>query len=793
MGTTCSSHQRNQRQWCPSARKRKGSSGSCGSCGSDGNGSLLSSLRHSVLSSIPDSSIAASYPVEENFVHVGDKQRCPKSLAALATESLCRSLPYLNEELPAGLPQDVVNDIVHSLISQSAINATTLRALRNCELSVLSLANSRGVTDSWLEPLANTTYSDAASPYSSEVMSEGMALESGAHDPTFESVDAQKSESAYVVSASSNPLVCSQRHNETSMIFPHDDDDEMLDEVAGNRDIHDDHHELLEEDAKQSASFAVNYSPTFVTTNVTLLDLRGSTHLTDEGLLHLSDLSNLEVARLDNCHSIQGRGLLAFASSHQLHTLSLANCRRLTDEAVINFSHLLCLQALSLHGCRCLTDRCLAALSNLYNLSVLDISQCDLVTDEGIEMLESLEALEEIGLGWCRQLTDRALETIAKQPQRSSNVRILRLARCNLTDEGISELSRLQSIEELDLNGCARITSPALGKAIERLERLTILNVSYCPGILRSSWQGKINNLRSLELCYSAVRDTHILRLRHLPALEELYLDSCPISDSAIGHLADSNVVPNLSSLDLADTDLTDIGLAHIAKFEKLTRLSLFYCNISNSGLRHLSRLTNLCSLNLDSRDISDEGLRHLPKQLKSLDIFSGRITDTGCGHIAKITSLETLELCGGGVGDLGCTLLATLENLTSLNLSQNERISNRGAAALAALDNLEHLNVSNTRVNSSALRFFSGLRKLRSLAIYGCEGVDNTTGVTNLQNDLPTLKCIRVHTCPEDEGKVIAEEVQSDGPMSSAEMRMRRDGSEHMNEGVDAEYSDHD
>jgi hypothetical protein len=75
-----------------------------------------------------------------------------------------------------------------------------------------------------------------------------------------------------------------------------------------------------------------------------------------------------------------------------------------------------------------------------------------------------------------------------------------------------------------------------------------------------------------------------------------------------MAHLADNNVVPNLTSLDLADTDLTDIGMASLPKFKKLVRLSLFYCNITNNGLRHLAQMTDLEVLNLDSREIGDEG-----------------------------------------------------------------------------------------------------------------------------------------------------------------------------------------
>ena len=239
--------------------------------------------------------------------------------------------------------------------------------------------------------------------------------------------------------------------------------------------------DILERTEKMS-SYSIPTSS--VTSSLTLLDIRGSQGLTDRGLLQLTDLCNLEVAKLDNCHALTGRGLLAFSRSRQLHTLSLANCRRLTDEAVINISHLFSLQALSLDGCRCLTDRSLTALSDLYVLRKLDLGSCDLITDEGLEQLQHLEALEELSLGWCRLITDHGIKTLTNQPQRGRSLRILRLARCTITDEGVRHLALLSALEELDLNGCNAIGSIALGNSLERMPKLSILDVSYCPGIM---------------------------------------------------------------------------------------------------------------------------------------------------------------------------------------------------------------------------------------------------------------------------------------------------------------------
>jgi F-box/leucine-rich repeat protein 14 len=222
---------------------------------------------------------------------------------------------------------------------------------------------------------------------------------------------------------------------------------------------------------------------------------------------------------------------------------------------------------------------CVVLLPSWYsNMFGFGESQCDLITDEGLTNLHDLTLIEELSLGWCRQITDEGLALLAEQPDRQQALRVLRLARCPITDAGLEHIGLLLSLEELDLNGCINISSAALGDTLAKLVHLTSLDVSYCPSILRSSWQGKINNLKSLELCYSGVRDTHLSRLSSLPMLEELNLDSCPLGDWSIAHLADNNVIPNITSLDLADTDLSDVGMAKLAQFKHMKKLSLFYC-----------------------------------------------------------------------------------------------------------------------------------------------------------------------------------------------------------------------
>ena len=384
-------------------------------------------------------------------------------------------MAYLDGELPAGLPQDVVDDLVKSLVKHNALNATVLRILKYCEIGYLTLSGCRGVEDEWFDALASDSVASSrgSSPF---------LLPQNSENTSMDNMDLDNSEAFYSASPDDNREIhpseessCSSASfvsaSSTVLATPESTPECTMEGVK----LGSQNHRIYYEGQVQSQS---------VTNNMILLDLRGSQRLTDRGLIKLANLSRLEVARLDNCYSIVGRGLLAFSLSHHLHTLSLANCRRLTDEAIINISHLKSLEALSLNGCRCITDRALAALSGRVRLKKLDLSQCDLITNDGLDELEHLWKLEELSLGWCRLISDEGVDILTRHAGRFKYLRILSLARCPITDTGIEYLPRLEALEELDLNGCSDIGSSALGMALGSLKHLQCLDVSHCPGIL---------------------------------------------------------------------------------------------------------------------------------------------------------------------------------------------------------------------------------------------------------------------------------------------------------------------
>mmetsp|Transcript_58107 Transcript_58107/g.142042 ORF Transcript_58107/g.142042 Transcript_58107/m.142042 type:complete len:435 (-) Transcript_58107:1206-2510(-) len=419
--------------------------------------------RFIIVRQIPDRSIARLYPISDNYISNDDGTRSPMSLAEMCTRTLCRSLPDLNGSLPSGLPQEIVDDVVSSLVKHSALNATTLRVLQKCELTSLSLAGCRGVNDDFIQGLVDTDHAmDLDYAMAMDTLKSG---DNSIAEESSSFVSARSSSFKELGSDRAAPDGQQQKEFSKSDDFSMEEQDDYYSITSG-------HHE------DELAMPASNLS------NLTELDLRGSHRITDNGLLQLSDLPSLHLAQLDNCYSIQGRGLLAFSNSYCLRALSLVNCRRLQDEGLINISHLLSLETLSLVGCRCITDRSLTAIAGLRRMKKLDLSQCDLITDSGLEQLRDMPFIEELSLGWCRSISNRGVRTIAHQHGRSQNLRCLCLSRVPCTDDGARELVTLKALEELDVNGCSSIGSTVLGHVLEQLTCLRSLDVSYCPGIL---------------------------------------------------------------------------------------------------------------------------------------------------------------------------------------------------------------------------------------------------------------------------------------------------------------------
>jgi Leucine-rich repeat (LRR) protein len=149
---------------------------------------------------------------------------------------------------------------------------------------------------------------------------------------------------------------------------------------------------------------------------------------------------------------------------------------------------------------------------------------------------------------------------------------------------------------------------------------------------------------------------------------------------------------------------------------------------ISDAELSRLAVFSKLRKLDLAYTHINDRALEPLQKlrQLTDLDLtFAEHITDAGLAHLRSISSLERLNLEGTRISDSGMSSLAALSNLVSLNL-RSTLITDGAVEQLEILARLEELSIGANRFAGWGLVHLQALRRLRHLDLSGVQLTDD-------------------------------------------------------------------
>ncbi|GDY23788.1 hypothetical protein LBMAG56_51350 [Verrucomicrobiota bacterium] len=248
--------------------------------------------------------------------------------------------------------------------------------------------------------------------------------------------------------------------------------------------------------------------------------------------------------------------------------------------------------------------------------------------------------------------------------------------------------------------------------------------------------------------------------------------------------------LPDLVSLDLANTSMSGPGLKVVGRLKNLERLNLTLTPITDPHLEHLRDLTKLRVISLASAKCTGEGFRFLGnlKQLENANFHFTPVNDAGLAGISVVTSLERLEIVHVHFTDAGAPALAKLVNLERLQIGSRDAtgaaiaplttlkklreldlhdgqataegvryasqipslqvlriygvIKDEGAQPIGQLKNLETLIAAGTGITDAALEHFAGLSNLRRLEISGCKVTD--AGVAKLKQAIPGLEVVR-------------------------------------------------
>lgn len=230
---------------------------------------------------------------------------------------------------------------------------------------------------------------------------------------------------------------------------------------------------------------------------------------------------------------------------------------------------------------------------------------------------------------------------------------------------------------------------------------------------------------------------------------------------------------PELTTVRLSGTAISDAGLTQIAKLPKLVELSLKDTPVSDDGLTKLADCPQLKSLDVRGTQVSPTGIAQLRKKLPGLFVeasppktkltpeqalaelkkFGGMLVhyddrlpgtpvvmidatnllqfqDEWTRYFAFLPSLRTVGLSGTPLTDAGLDGLAEVGGLQDLILTET-KITDAGISKLAKCKNLKTLHVEGTGVTAAGI---AALR--RALPQLEINGKSEPVGTENVWLD---------------------------------------------------------
>ncbi len=288
--------------------------------------------------------------------------------------------------------------------------------------------------------------------------------------------------------------------------------------------------------------------------------------------------------------------IMALAGAPALTDISFGGRPNVTDASLKAIAAFPRLRSLRLGAASGFSPNGLAPLAGATNLErfALNSTRVQIADFSFLASLQKLTHLELFDLG---SLTDEALAKVAA----ITGLRVLNLNGTNITDKGVAHIAGLKS-----------------------LTALTLVRTRVTPAAFQSI--GQLTSLQSISIGGLSLSDGV---LPVLPSLQSFYAYDSATADALAESLARQ---PNLSTLQLRKTRITNAGLKQLAAVPKLRQLHLVDGILTDTGFNGLL-FPEATSINLSgNRELSDAVLPALiiqPK-LTSLELRQTRVTKEG-------------------------------------------------------------------------------------------------------------------------------------------------------------------
>ncbi len=155
-------------------------------------------------------------------------------------------------------------------------------------------------------------------------------------------------------------------------------------------------------------------------------------------------------------------------------------------------------------------------------------------------------------------------------------------------------------------------------ESFEHVEVVDFRDTKISDGELENVLQRIGTGIVALDLAETQVTDIGLKAVRRMTTLKYLFLDGTRVTDAGLIHLRGFTSVRKLG---LERTHVTDAGVVNLTGFAQLERLGLSSTEVSDAGLAHLKGLTHLKGLGLAGTRVTDAGVAELQKALPDLSI----------------------------------------------------------------------------------------------------------------------------------------------------------------------------
>jgi internalin A len=427
-----------------------------------------------------------------------------------------------------------------------------------------------------------------------------------------------------------------------------------------------------------------------------------------KALLPLPKLKNLRIRQT----RVAGAALASFPG---LESLDLNYDRTFNDAGLASLKSMSGLTTLYLRGTS-ITDEGLKNLAGLTKLTELDLAD-DGITDEGLSALAGLTHLRRLNLQ-ASNVSDTGLDAIRGM----TGLEELSLYRTKVTNAGLAKLANLKQLRVVDLR-----YSRATASGVKEL----VAGLPNCKVAFQASSGGEVKRTMSAESVASKGEPAIAEWLRSIGGKVEMhdghvtavYLKSTTVTDRELDILTK---LPQLADLNLRNTEISDVGAAHLSSIVSLQKLDLGYTLLADSALSKLTLLVNLRSLGLASTQVEGPGLAAIEglTNLRELNVENSPLKNEGLDQIGKMTGLEALSIQYTQITDKGMPALAGLKNLKRLNLAGDD-IRDAGLKGLSTLTQIQDLDISFCRFSETGLKALSGLTNIKQLGLNQTSAAD--------------------------------------------------------------------